>query len=120
MKWQKDIAILFHFRWGRVCRLQWWVISILMAPLWFAADMVRTKEWRVEDTTELVIVLATIPLLWISLAVGAKRYHDMDKSGWRQLLGVILFVLRSRQVVQLSTKILAPARNPRILIPNTR
>ena len=30
-----------------------------------------------------------MPLAWISLAVGAKRYHDMDKSGWRQALGLI-------------------------------
>ena len=30
----------------------------------------------------IVLVLAYIPLLWIGLALGAKRLHDRNKSGW--------------------------------------
>jgi uncharacterized membrane protein YhaH (DUF805 family) len=38
----------------------------------------------------LLIVLCYIPLLWISLALGAKRLHDRDKSAWWLLLFYVL------------------------------
>ena len=33
-----------------------------------------------------------IPLIWMSLAVQAKRWHDQDKSAWWILIGFIPFV----------------------------
>jgi uncharacterized membrane protein YhaH (DUF805 family) len=34
----------------------------------------------------IILVLLYIPLLWIGLALGAKRLHDRNKSGWWLLL----------------------------------
>ena len=34
----------------------------------------------------IIIVLAYIPLLWIGLAISAKRLHDRNKSAWWLLL----------------------------------
>jgi len=30
-----------------------------------------------------------LPILWPSLALHAKRWHDQDKSGWWQLIAAI-------------------------------
>ena len=29
-----------------------------------------------------ILVLLYVPLIWIGLALGAKRLHDRDKSAW--------------------------------------
>jgi uncharacterized membrane protein YhaH (DUF805 family) len=34
----------------------------------------------------IILVLLYIPLLWIGLALGVKRLHDRNKSGWWLLL----------------------------------
>jgi uncharacterized membrane protein YhaH (DUF805 family) len=33
-----------------------------------------------------LLVILYIPLIWINLAIGAKRLHDRDKSAWWLLL----------------------------------
>ena len=33
-----------------------------------------------------------IPMIWMSLAVQAKRWHDVDKSAWWILIGLVPFV----------------------------
>ncbi|MDF1713501.1 MAG: DUF805 domain-containing protein [Akkermansiaceae bacterium] len=33
--------------------------------------------------------LLYIPAVWIGLALGVKRWHDRDKSGWWVLIGII-------------------------------
>lgn len=36
-----------------------------------------------------LILLATFLLVWSSIAVSIKRFHDCDKSGWWFLIGFI-------------------------------
>ena len=38
----------------------------------------------------IVLVLIYIPLLWVGLALGAKRLHDRNKSGWWLVLFWVL------------------------------
>jgi uncharacterized membrane protein YhaH (DUF805 family) len=38
----------------------------------------------------IVLLIVYIPLLWIGLALGAKRLHDRNKSGWWLLVFWIL------------------------------
>jgi uncharacterized membrane protein YhaH (DUF805 family) len=38
----------------------------------------------------IILALAYIPLLWIGLALGVKRLHDRNKSGWWLLLFWVL------------------------------
>ena len=37
----------------------------------------------------MVLVMLYVPLIWISLALGVKRWHDRNKSGWWVLIGMI-------------------------------
>ncbi|MEM8652255.1 MAG: DUF805 domain-containing protein, partial [Pseudomonadota bacterium] len=41
------------------------------------------------DSINLVILILSIPLWWINFAANAKRFHDLDKSGWLQLIWFI-------------------------------
>lgn len=40
----------------------------------------------------IIAFLLYIPLLWIGLALGVKRWHDRGKSGWWVLIGLIPIV----------------------------
>lgn len=55
----------------------WWVLFTILASL--VLGMVH----------QMVSGLFSLATLIPSLAVGARRLHDIDKSGWWQLLGFI-------------------------------
>ncbi|QJE94475.1 DUF805 domain-containing protein [Luteolibacter luteus] len=40
----------------------------------------------------IIAFLLYIPLVWIGLALGVKRWHDRGKSGWWVLIALIPFV----------------------------
>src|SRR5262249_51466346 len=44
----------------------------------------RQSEYGLEfvPVTIAILVLLYVPLIWIGLALGAKRLHDRDKSAW--------------------------------------
>jgi uncharacterized membrane protein YhaH (DUF805 family) len=75
---------LFSFE-GRITRQQYWlrftlpsfVISLILGVL--AAVPVMG----------VISILYTIAIIWPSIAVGAKRCHDRDRSGWFLLIGLI-------------------------------
>ena len=54
----------------------WWVVAVVFSLL----------------RMELLGMLANLALLLPSLAVGARRLHDMGKSGWFQLVWLIPFI----------------------------
>jgi uncharacterized membrane protein YhaH (DUF805 family) len=84
MRW---LSFYFSFH-GRVSRkayvlylfLPWWftiVLTLLLSsPLWF----------------DNALLIAYGLLFWPSIAVGTKRYHDRNRSGWFQLLSLIPIV----------------------------
>lgn len=38
------------------------------------------------------MLLAVLALIWPSLAIQAKRWHDQDRSAWWILIGLVPFV----------------------------
>jgi len=58
----------------------WWVLFVFLASL--------VAQW-IGDVPSALVSLAT---LLPSIAVGARRLHDIDKSGWWQLVGLIPFI----------------------------
>jgi uncharacterized membrane protein YhaH (DUF805 family) len=75
--------LLFSFD-GRIGRRTWW--------LWSAAAMIGlatyfTVAFRVAGASaSSTDLLVNALLLWPALALGAKRWHDLGKSGWWALL----------------------------------
>ena len=88
--------LLFSFH-GRLNRKPYWMTVVAMAviiiPLVLLALvvvpelalMLREQRFELAEfpvTILIPYIILNIPLLWISLATGAKRLHDRDKSAW--------------------------------------
>jgi len=66
---------------GRASRSEYW---------WFALFMVLGSSISsIVDDSGIFYMIFTLAILLPSLAVGARRLHDIGKSGWWQLLGLI-------------------------------
>ena len=99
--------LLFSFK-GRIRRLHWWVASLAVAAVVGVAtsiiELVAKSTGKfviIPETQQLVptgpfafavgaIVLAN---MWINFALGVKRLHDRDRSGWWLLVQGVIMVL---------------------------
>jgi uncharacterized membrane protein YhaH (DUF805 family) len=80
---------LFSFQ-GRVGRQQFWLTSLaLIAVVVVLEFLVRGARG---SPVALMFLVLMVPLVWISLAVGIKRWHDRDKSGWWILINLLPFI----------------------------
>src|SRR5262245_66608815 len=68
---------------GRIGRKDFWMKLIL--PV-FVISFVLGIVARGNNVVSLIVNLA---ILWPSIAVSAKRWHDRDKSAWWILIGLI-------------------------------
>src|SRR5215470_11703040 len=99
-------AMLFLFR-GRLSRtgfLKWWIaISLAGGVLLFAgfrllfwiADAVRSDQIgqsSAQAIAGLAAVVYAVVLYWGSLALQAKRFHDVGLRGWWSLLGAVPYL----------------------------
>ncbi|CAH2603070.1 putative inner membrane protein [Rhodovastum atsumiense] len=74
---------------GRASRSEyWWFIlfTVLVSFICGILDMVLDS---VIGTGDLLLPLGTIALLVPSITVAVRRLHDLDRSGWWVLLGLI-------------------------------
>ena len=80
--------ILFSFK-GRIGRKAYWLSFLGMMVALFAVIFVLALAGVGEDVIGLVTLVIYIPLIWMSLAVQIKRWHDRNKSGWWVLITLI-------------------------------
>ncbi|MFT5409111.1 MAG: uncharacterized membrane protein YhaH (DUF805 family) [Verrucomicrobiales bacterium] len=81
--------LLFSFT-GRVPRRVFWGVSLISALVF---SVIAGIAMAIDPTFGMIVVIAMyIPLIWISLAVSIKRWHDRGKSGWWIFIGLIPFV----------------------------
>ncbi|MDB0055758.1 DUF805 domain-containing protein [Akkermansiaceae bacterium] len=88
------LQMLFSFS-GRVPRRIYWGVTLLVTVVMYAMmfGIFGIDEEKEPSTIGLLIFLALlVPFFWISLAIGVKRWHDRDKSGWMTLVGMIPLV----------------------------
>jgi uncharacterized membrane protein YhaH (DUF805 family) len=99
MNWGK---ILFSFD-GRIGRKGFWIVMVILlvvgmilnvvalAPVMAAMQQaaVSGQEPAAMPSFPMWIWIVFIPMIWISLAVQAKRWHDQDKSAWWILINLI-------------------------------
>jgi uncharacterized membrane protein YhaH (DUF805 family) len=101
-----DFQHLFLSFEGRARRLHYWLALII---LWIVESVVISvtlganmsaavlsgNPGAIENTfggTGLIGGLICLALLWPSLAVQVKRWHDRDKTGWWVLINLIPFI----------------------------
>jgi uncharacterized membrane protein YhaH (DUF805 family) len=81
--------VLFSLE-GRIPRSTFWhyqaaVFGISFVAVFIYARFVSPNRGDIECVTSILSLI----LLWPNIAVGAKRCHDRDRSGWYQLIGFI-------------------------------
>ena len=69
------VSLLFSFN-GRIGRARYLLVELGLLTLWL------TLWLNPPFSSSWAHWLAAIPLIWVNLAVTAKRLHDRDRSGW--------------------------------------
>jgi len=86
---------LFSFQ-GRLRRRDYWLLSFLMIGvmivIFILGAVMGIDVSRDSGEAALLQLVATLILLWPSLALGVKRCHDRDQSGWWLLIEFIPIV----------------------------
>ena len=82
--------LLFSFQ-GRLNRKRYWLtaiatVVIVILLLLIALIMIREHEFALAGLEFVLLAILYLPLVWVGLALGAKRLHDRDKSAWWLLL----------------------------------
>lgn len=73
---------------GRARRQEYWMYTLIYVALLIVVMIVDLTL----GTYPLLYSLLALGLFLPSLAVGVRRLHDQDKSGWWVLVGIIPFV----------------------------
>jgi uncharacterized membrane protein YhaH (DUF805 family) len=78
--------LLFSFQ-GRLNRKPYWtmvIATMVVVILVLLLALAALREYGLEflPVTIAIILVLYIPLIWIGLALSAKRLHDRDKSAW--------------------------------------
>ena len=75
---------------GRIRRTEYGLTFIIYLVAYFVmAALIATGS----SAGSIIGGLGFIPLVWFLWAQGAKRCHDVDRSGWYQLIPFYFFVL---------------------------
>jgi len=95
MNWK---SLLFSFD-GRVGRGPYWgliVVSLLLgggySAMTYQSLMNASDPAAAAGGPNLVFALLCLLFLWPSLAIQAKRWHDVDKSAWWILINLVPLV----------------------------
>ena len=84
--------LLFGFS-GRINRAKYWLAAVVYIVIVAVLGTLVYELDMVEEMPGLLILLAVviyIPLIISGVAVGIKRLHDRDKSGWWLLVFYVL------------------------------
>lgn len=92
MDWGK---FLLSFE-GRIGRKAFWLFTAAVIAIYIVAMFFLFNSIDLTGATEpsfpIWYWIMVLVLLWPSLAVQAKRWHDQDKSAWWILIGLVPFV----------------------------
>jgi uncharacterized membrane protein YhaH (DUF805 family) len=98
----KDILFSFSGRIPRRIYWLWSIVSTIVVVIALVAVMMvfgtpvdpenPSAEPGLSPIGTILMLILYVPLVWIGLALGVKRWHDRDKSGWWILIGMIPLV----------------------------
>jgi len=93
--------ICFSFT-GRVPRKVFWIYGVLMLMIGagIVGGIIGYLSTVLGDWFALLLIPLYIVVVWISLAIQIKRWHDRDKSGWWVLIALVPLVGPIWQLVE--------------------
>jgi uncharacterized membrane protein YhaH (DUF805 family) len=78
---------------GRIRRTEYGITFIIYLIFYVFGTAVSESG----DAGAIIFLVILIPVLWFLWAQGAKRCHDIGKSGWFQIIPFYFFVLLFRE-----------------------
>ena len=95
----KDIFLSFQ---GRIPRKVYWLYGVLglMIGTMVAFGAVYLLSTILGEWILVLMLPIYIVVIWASLAIGVKRWHDRDKSGWWMLIGLVPIIGGIWQIVE--------------------
>ena len=88
-------SLLFSFQ-GRISRSGYWLGHIYLVAVLCISQALWVRTGAAEGATRLLVLfpfaLVCPGIVWINLAVLAKRWHDRGKSGWMSLILLVPIV----------------------------
>ena len=79
--------LLFSFN-GRISRQPFWICTILIVLIILLPALFLFEDFSSEEANNFVSIMSLV-VLWPSLAVQIKRWHDRNKSGWWVLMNFV-------------------------------
>lgn len=84
MQWYLEVLKKYATFQGRARRKEYWMFTLINAIIMIILSIVDEVAG-----TAFLLSLYSLAVLLPTLAVGARRLHDINKSGWWQLLNII-------------------------------
>jgi uncharacterized membrane protein YhaH (DUF805 family) len=85
-------SLLFSFD-GRIGRKTWWLTTLALVGALIALQVVAIGLAFVSETLAMIgmvaLLVVAIGATWAGLAIQAKRWHDLGKSGWWFLINLV-------------------------------
>lgn len=94
--------LLFSFN-GRINRAKWWLTGLAILVVMVALVALGFLAASMLGALAIVLLVLYLPLLWVGLALAAKRLHDRDKSAWWLLVFYVLPGMLQGIATQLTT-----------------
>lgn len=89
LKVLKDYAVFS----GRARRREYWWFVLINCIISLVLAMVQhTLDWTFNNGEGLLTILYSLAVLIPSIAVLVRRLHDIGRSGWWALIGLIPFI----------------------------
>ena len=89
---QNITRFLFSFQ-GRLCRSDYWLKGILpLLGISIVMGMIFIPLNHLVPGLSIILGIAQLALFWASCAVGVKRCHDRNRTGWFLLICLIPLV----------------------------
>src|SRR5262245_22048532 len=87
------VHLLFGFS-GRINRAKWWLLLLAIVIINLVPVAINLGLGPPRELARAIGYAGSAVTLWVSLAAGAKRLHDLNRSGaWLVLLVGVPFVL---------------------------
>lgn len=80
---------------GRARRAEYWQFTLLVVVIAIVAAIAAGSVFHglsPDDLQAIVYAIVLVPFGIPSLAVSVRRLHDIDRSGWWMLVGLLPFV----------------------------
>ncbi len=87
-----DWNYLFTSIEGRISRQPFWIGTVILMAISWLANLIISGIFGKGAIGGLLSLIVALVLLYPSIALAAKRWHDRDKSGWWSLILLIPFV----------------------------